>query len=215
MRSTYKRSTHYRERLRSWCCEDPPIPHAWLVRLREAYDRIRVAENTRLRCKRAERTDGPPLTPFEIRLIIHEAGLSQRQIAERYVSIRYHLQGFLREPQPTRRQLDEMERLFERISEAWERYPELRGGRRNIINLNLVITQLILRVCGQRYYDAHLQDFPQVNREKWLKLFALYSALVRKIKLRVHCSVYRTYSMRGLLRIRPVSVSKKVISKKN
>lgn len=125
-------------------------------------------------------------------MIIHAARLSQKQLSERYVSIRWHLQRYMRQPQPTGTMMAEMERLYELISATWEARPDLRGGRSNIVNLNLILAQFMLRVGGQLFYDAHYPDFPQITtRRNWLKLFRILQRLYRVNGLRAHCPIYK------------------------
>lgn len=196
--SGYRRSTHFRERLRSWTANDPRIPAAWLQRLGEAYDRLRLEPPHPGFARRENRSSGPLLRPAEVRLIIHAANLSQKQLSERFVSIRSHLQGRMCLPQPTAEQYRQIEHAYERFVVTWEQNAHLRGGRRNIVNLNMIIMQLILRYCGQAAYDAHLPDFLQTSRKKWISLFSMYCRVLRRMKWVVHCPVKRVvlYSCR-------------------
>jgi len=105
------------------------------------------------------------------------------------VSIRWQLQQRMREPQPGQREMADIEAAYERLAMTWESHPELRQGRSNIINLNLVITQFIGEYMGQRAYDAHFDDFNQVGAKKWTSLFAIYCRLLRADGRRAFCPV--------------------------
>lgn len=100
----------------------------------------------------------------------------------------------MRTPQPTGSELDQIHRLYETFSATWSRQPGLRGGRRNVINLNLVLLQLILQVCGQVAYDAHEPDFPQISHENrnWDKIFLIFSNIMHANRLPVFSPVRET-----------------------
>jgi hypothetical protein len=174
-RATYRRPIHFRERLRSWTGRDPRIFSAWLVRLRAAYERL---QETPLWLSRGER--GRLITPDDVRAIITEAGLSKKQLTEKHVSIRWHLQHYMRPHQPTDMQMDDIDAMYAHFASLWEKLPELRNGRSNVINLNLVIMQFILRCCGQEAYDTHLPDFVQLGDRNWAAMFNIFTRIARK-----------------------------------
>lgn len=123
-----------------------------------------------------------PLLFDDVRLLIHHAGLSQKQYAEKFVQIRRTLQGgYMRSPQPTRAHLDAIEDDYARIVHVWETYAEYRAGRTSIINLNLIMATLIHRAGGDALYWAHIEDFPSVKPGKWRTLFLM----LHRIALRV------------------------------
>jgi hypothetical protein len=216
-RSVYLRPTHFRERTRAWLGLDPTIPVAFVEKMRAAYmelvrekwarmrftfafgmvyvDESGEFRDDELRHWRDPRDGrGPPLAYDEVRLIIHRAGLSQKQLSERFVTIRWHLQRLMRDAQPTGNELEQIHRFYETFSATWSKRPDLRGGRRNVINLNLVMLQLILHVCGQAAYDAHEEDFPQISHENgnWSSIFEIYSNIMAANNLPVYCPVYET-----------------------
>lgn len=80
-------------------------------------------------------------------------------------------------------QTDQMERLYEAFCQTWASQPQMRGGRSNIINLNLILVQFMLHVGGQAFYDAHYPDFTQIKPgRKWQSLFRIF----QRIMLRNH-----------------------------
>jgi hypothetical protein len=143
--------------------------------------------------------------------LIHEARLSQKQLAEKFVQIRFMLQGYMREPRPSSTVIEDIERDYQSIVRVWERNSDLRGRRKNIINLNLVMATLILRNGGNEMYWAHLEDFPTVGPEKWAQLFAKLTQIARRIGWTcLPCATYEvqrrrpiehcdTYALRGYL----------------
>lgn len=107
------------------------------------------------------------------------------------MSIRWHLQHYLREPQPSAELLEAIESRYREFTNDWAVNPDLWDGRSNIINLNLVLAQLILECGGQAMYDAHLPDFPQTARKKWISLFKVYMRFLALRRRLAWCPVRR------------------------
>lgn len=176
--SVYKRTTHFRERLRQWTATDPVIFSAWRTRLLEAYDALRAGPRTDGFLCRRERTSEPPLSIGEVSMIIRAADLRIKQLAEKFAQIRWILQRYTRPVMPSQEVLDACEADYAQVARVWERNrhdERMRAGRSNIINLNLIIMQLALRHGGQALYDAHIEDFPMPSAKKWSDLFRQYT----------------------------------------
>lgn len=110
-------------------------------------------------------------------------------MSEKHVSIRWHLQHYMRPHQPTQQQMADINVDYSLVAELWKRHPELRDGRKNIINLNQILMQLILRRCGQEAYDTHLPDFLQLKPDSWVKKFRIFCRFARKGGWRPSCPV--------------------------
>lgn len=122
-----------------------------------------------------------PLSVADVRFLIHTAGLSQKQLAEKFVQIRFDLQGVMRQPQPSWKHVRAIESDYADIVRVWESDENVRGGRSNIINLNFIIATLILRNGGDALYAAHIDDFPTVGKTKWTQLFRMLHHICMRI----------------------------------
>jgi hypothetical protein len=86
----------------------------------------------------------------------------------------------MRPLQPSDQSLGDIDAIYTRFASLWERHPELCGGRNNVINLNMVLMQFVLRCCGQEAYDTHLPDFPQLLAKSWVAKFRIFTRIARK-----------------------------------
>lgn len=170
--------------MRSWTGRDPRIFATWVARLQAAYHGLLPTD---VWLRGGER--GRLITPGDVRLIIATAGLSQKQLSEKHVSIRWHLQRYMRPRQPTDAEYDDIDATYKHVASLWDGHEELREGRKNIINLNMLLTQFILRCMGQEAYDAHLPDFVQLGARSWVAKFRIFSRIARKGGWRLSCPV--------------------------
>ena len=197
--SVYRRSIHFRERITQWIGQAPRVLHYARKRLRAVFQieypaLAREAKAVR-RGSTSRRRVSRPLTKDQIRYLIHKARLSQKQLAEKFVQIRYLLQaGYMRQPQPTREVIAQMEAAYAQIVNVWERTTAYRGARSNIINLNLVMTQLMAKYGGDALYWAHYDDFQSVGKPKWVELYRMLTRICRRVGWRTMpcvCSAVR------------------------
>lgn len=168
----YSRPTHIRERTRLWNGSEPAIPRVEIERLKDTYAFLRAAEPHIWVNKTLEKPD--------IAFIIDVAGLSKRQLLEKWITIRALLTGEKRRAVCPIVQ-ERVENDMNALSVVWEKHKHklvklVKRKRRNIPNLNYLFHQVLLRL-GQDYYDYYKADFPQVGAAKAAELAVFYFAM--------------------------------------
>lgn len=76
-------------------------------------------------------------------------------------------------PRPTAALHDAMLNYFLDFLRAWQRYPELRRGRKSMPHYNFLMVNFMLLI-GPEVYDLHAPWFPQVTAAKLAKLQAVW-----------------------------------------
>jgi hypothetical protein len=173
--SIYDRRVHARERFKQWWGGEPRIVSSDRARLKRAYQQIG--------CPRS-------LDKKAIDFIIKTAGLPTRRLLEKWQTIAELLTGRSRIP-PSSLLIDAVEADFKTVHWAWERYPEIRRGRRSIISMNFIFTQLLLRI-GMYAYLRHREDFPLKGPAARGELFPIWADICSKCGwlMRVPVSVF-------------------------
>lgn len=173
---SYRRTTHYRERVSQRNMHEPAIPGIVRRHILQAYE---------LWPERQAAERRGPLTKEDISALLHLCGLEKRSLLEKWISIRYLLTRY--KPPAIPGDVDrDMELDFARVSVCWDRCPHIRtlngtsAKRDNIINLNFIFSQLLLR-HGNDAWQRFNELYPQVSEKKRTELFQYWFLLCEEL----------------------------------
>lgn len=159
------RLNYFKERMSQWCRREPPIPREVIVVLREVYGALRDPAGAVV--------ISDVITKSEVRLIVIQAGLPPKKLVEKWLTIRLLLKGVDDCPYPPSRLVENLIDRFKLFLDAWNRHPELRGGRKSLPNINFLIHGFLLLESAQDY-DYYSPWFPQVTPNKRVALRAIW-----------------------------------------
>lgn len=113
----------------------------------------------------------------DLHRLIVDSGLPVRQLTKHFVEVRRLLTGFMRSRYPTSSEFERMYDFFREFSSAYT-------NKKNIINIDYIMLDFLLRFCGQEMWDEHHEDFAVSQ-----KSHAVYAETLQRMGAFVMCPV--------------------------
>jgi len=205
--SIYKRETYFRERLSQFTCSEP--------RVYAKQRRSIVEADQRLRTRLGDAWPRGRLFKDDVKMVLHEAGLSVKKFWEKSNSINELLRPGTTPLRPSPDTIEQFEKWFSSISTAWSKAPlyvkQAPGRskpRRHIISVDFIMHQLLLRV-GMEAYLFYRDEFPLTNLRRTESLQATVGYMCRLCQSTLTSELARvpTYRLRAVERPAPATTA--------